>query len=52
VQIYFPDLGQGFVAFDAPQAKERSYHTLHPINQFLPLAIEVFGCLHKQAYVF
>jgi hypothetical protein len=43
---------QGFVAFDAPQAKERSYHTLHPINQFLPLAIEVFGCLHKQAYVF
>jgi hypothetical protein len=24
----------------------------NPTNQFLPLAIEVFGCLHKQADVF
>ncbi len=23
-----------------------------PIDQFLPLAIEVFSCLHKHAYVF
>ncbi len=38
---------QRFIAFDAVQAKKRSYRDLHPINQFLPLAIEVFGCLHK-----
>jgi hypothetical protein len=43
---------QGFVAFDATQAKERSYHNQHHINQFLPLIIEIFGCLHKQANVF
>jgi hypothetical protein len=23
-----------------------------PLDQFLPLAIEVFGCLHKHAHVF
>ncbi len=43
---------QGFFAFDVGQAKERSYHNQHLINQFLPLAIEVFGCLHKQADMF
>jgi len=26
--------------------------TKHPIGQFLPLTIEVFGCLNKQANVF
>jgi hypothetical protein len=31
---------------------ERSYHNWHPTNQFLPFAIEVFGCLHKHANVF
>jgi hypothetical protein len=43
---------QGFVAFDAIQAKKRSYCNLHPIDQFLPLVIEVFECLHKQVNVF
>jgi hypothetical protein len=43
---------QKFVTFGAVQAKEKSYHDQHPTNQFLPLIVEVFGCLHKQAYVF
>jgi hypothetical protein len=43
---------QGFVASNATQAKERSYHKQHPIDQFFPLAIEVFGCLHKHVDVF
>ncbi len=43
---------QGFSAFDATQAKESSYHNWHPTNQFLFLAIEVFGCLHKRVDVF
>jgi hypothetical protein len=38
---------QGFVAFDAIQAKDYSYHNQHSIDQFLPLIVEVFGCLHK-----
>jgi hypothetical protein len=38
---------QRFVASNAVQAKERSYRDWHPIDQFFPLAIEVFGCLHK-----
>jgi hypothetical protein len=42
----------GFAALDATQAKERIYHNRHPTNQFLPLAIEVFGCLHKHDDVF
>jgi hypothetical protein len=29
-----------------------SYHNQHPIDQFLPLTIDVFGCLLKQADVF
>ncbi len=43
---------QGFAAFDVVQIKERSYYNQHPIDQFLPLTIEVFGCLHKHANVF
>jgi hypothetical protein len=43
---------QGFVASNAAQAKERSYYNRHPTNCFLPLAIKVFGCLHKEADVF
>jgi len=43
---------QGFTTFDVAQAKERSYRNWHPTDQFLPLAIEVFGCLHKYVYVF
>jgi hypothetical protein len=38
---------QGFVASNVAQAKERSYHNRHPIDQFLPLVVEIFGCLHK-----
>ncbi len=37
---------------DVAQAKERSYHNQHPTDQFLSLAIKVFGCLHKHANVF
>jgi hypothetical protein len=43
---------QGFVASDATQANERSYCNWHPINQFLPLALEICGCLHKHVDVF
>jgi hypothetical protein len=43
---------QGFATSDANQAKEKSYSNQHPINQLFPLAIEVFGCLHKHVDVF
>jgi len=43
---------QGFVAFNAIQAKERSYHNQYPIDQFLPLTIEIFACLHKHVNLF
>jgi len=43
---------QGFVASGIAQAKEMSYHNQHPIDKFLPLTIDVFGCLFKQANVF
>ncbi len=43
---------QGFVAFDATQAKERNFYNWHPTKSILFLAIEVFGCLHKHADVF
>jgi hypothetical protein len=42
----------GFAVFDVVQTRERSYHNRHPITQFLPLAIEIFGCLHKHADMF
>jgi len=42
---------QGFVTSNVAQAKERSYRNQHPINQFLPLTIEIFGCLHKHVDV-
>jgi len=34
------------------QTKEWSYFDQHPAHQFLPLAIEVSGCLHKNVDVF
>jgi len=34
------------------QAKETNYFNRHPTDQFFPLAIEIFGRLHKQADVF
>jgi hypothetical protein len=43
---------QRFATSDAIQAKEKNYCNIHPTNQFLPLAIEVFGYLHKHADVF
>jgi hypothetical protein len=43
---------QEFVTSNVAQAKKRSYHNQHPIDQFFFLAIEVFGCLHKQADMF
>jgi hypothetical protein len=43
---------QGFVTSNVVQTKERSYCNRQPINQFLPLAIEVFGYLHKHVDVF
>jgi hypothetical protein len=43
---------QGFATSNVVQAKKKSYHDQHPIDQFLCVAIEVFGCLHKHAYVF
>jgi hypothetical protein len=34
---------QWFVVLNVAQAKERSYCDWHPVDPFLPLAIEVFG---------
>jgi hypothetical protein len=33
-------------------SQEMSYYNRHPINQFLSLTFEIFGCLHKHANVF
>jgi hypothetical protein len=38
---------QEFLASNVAQAKEKNYCDWHPIDQFLPLGIEVFRCLHK-----
>jgi len=43
---------QRFVAFNAIQAKEKSYCDWHLPNQILPLGIEVFGYLYKQVDMF
>jgi hypothetical protein len=43
---------QGLATFDAAQAKEKNYRELHPTNQFLPLAIKIFSCLHKHVDAF
>jgi hypothetical protein len=42
---------QRFVSSDDTQVKEKNYRDQHPIDQFLVLAIEIFGCLHKQVNV-
>ncbi len=42
----------GFSTYETTQTKGRNYHNQHPINYFFFLAIEVFGCLDKQANVF
>jgi len=43
---------QRSIASNVAQPKEKSYDNRHPIDQFLPLPIEVFGCLHKNVDVF
>jgi hypothetical protein len=43
---------QGFATSNVVQAKKMSYYNQRPNEQFLLLAIEVFGCLHKHANVF
>jgi hypothetical protein len=43
---------QRFVTFNMTQTIERSYHDWHPINQFLPLTIKVFVCLHEYVDMF
>jgi len=43
---------QGFGALDVVQVKEWSYCDQHLVDQFLPLVMEVFACLHRQADVF
>jgi hypothetical protein len=43
---------QRFATFNVGQAKEMSYRNQHPTNQFLPLVVEIFDCLHKHADVF
>jgi len=35
---------KGFAASNTAQTKDRNYRDQHPIDQFLLLAIEVFGC--------
>jgi hypothetical protein len=42
---------QRFATSNAIQTKERNYRDQHPTNQFFPIAIKVFKCLHKHAYV-
>jgi hypothetical protein len=42
----------GFVASKTTKAKKKSYRDQHPIDHFIPLTIEVFGCLNKQVDVF
>jgi hypothetical protein len=43
---------QGFATYNATQVIEWNYCDWHPTNQFFPLVVEVFGCLHKQADMF
>ncbi len=38
--------------FNVVKAKKKGCHDQHLTNQILPLAIHVFGCLHKHVDVF
>jgi hypothetical protein len=51
-RIYFLDVAQLKDLLHQIQAKIRNYRNRHVIDKFLPLAIEVFGCLHKHVDVF
>jgi hypothetical protein len=37
---------QGMVVTIAAQAKLVSYYNRHPKDDFIPLTIKIFGCLH------
>jgi hypothetical protein len=39
---------QIYVAFNAIQVEEKNHHNQHLTEQFFPLLIKVFGCLHKR----
>jgi hypothetical protein len=43
---------QRFATSNAFQAKEMNYCNQHPNDQFFPLVIEIFWCLHKHVDVF
>ncbi len=43
---------QRFATLNIIQGKERNYRNRHSTNQFLLLIIEIFGYLHKHAYMF
>jgi hypothetical protein len=43
---------QGFDVSNVAQTKAKSHRKWHPTDQFLPLAIQVFGCLYKHANMF
>jgi len=43
---------QRFVTLMQLKPKKKNYHNQYSIDQFLPLTIEIFGCLHKYADVF
>ncbi len=45
-------LSYGVDATIEAQTKEGPYHDWFPIDMFIPIAIEVFGCLHQQANEF
>jgi hypothetical protein len=42
---------QGFVAFNGLKPHKKNYCNQRPIDQFLHVVIEIFGCLHKQVDV-
>jgi hypothetical protein len=43
---------QGFIIFWCDSNQKKSYGDQHPIDQFLLITIEVYGCLHKKTNVF
>ncbi len=53
-RIYFINVAQPEDLLPPKQLKQKkkSYHDQHPIDHFIPLAIEVFGFLNKQVDVF
>jgi hypothetical protein len=50
--IYFPDLAQLKDLLHATQAKEMNYCNWHFVNQFLLLAVDIFGCFLNMSMCF